>query len=96
MHFANASDYSGSHLQQTIVEALGHTLEELGSSNAPTVDYPGPARTIAAAIFTERAERAVPTGQSYKGGPNTGVFLQITCDDAEDLRFRGRNTRSES
>ena len=22
------------------------------------------------------------TGQGYKGGPNTGVFLQITCDDA--------------
>jgi transaldolase/glucose-6-phosphate isomerase len=26
------------------------------------------------------------TGQAYKGGPNTGVFLQITCDDAIDLR----------
>jgi len=25
------------------------------------------------------------TGQAYKGGPNTGVFLQITCDDACDL-----------
>ena len=25
------------------------------------------------------------TGQAYKGGPNTGVFLQITCDDAEDV-----------
>ena len=25
------------------------------------------------------------TGQAYKGGPNTGVFLQITCDDAQDL-----------
>jgi transaldolase / glucose-6-phosphate isomerase len=25
------------------------------------------------------------TGQAYKGGPNTGVFLQITCDDARDL-----------
>lgn len=23
------------------------------------------------------------TGQAYKGGPNTGVFLQITCDDAD-------------
>jgi len=26
------------------------------------------------------------TGQAYKGGPNSGVFLQITCDDAEDLQ----------
>ncbi|HLK34533.1 MAG TPA: hypothetical protein VKT29_15665, partial [Terriglobales bacterium] len=25
------------------------------------------------------------TGQAYKGGPNTGVFLQVTCDDASDL-----------
>ncbi len=25
------------------------------------------------------------TGQAYKGGPNTGVFLQITCDDPVDL-----------
>ena len=25
------------------------------------------------------------TGQAYKGGPNSGVFLQITCDDATDL-----------
>ena len=25
------------------------------------------------------------TGQAYKGGPNTGVFLQITSDDAQDL-----------
>jgi transaldolase/glucose-6-phosphate isomerase len=25
------------------------------------------------------------TGQAYKGGPNSGLFLQITCDDANDL-----------
>ena len=25
------------------------------------------------------------TGQAYKGGPNSGVFLQITCDDAQDF-----------
>ncbi len=25
------------------------------------------------------------TGQAYKGGPNTGVFLQLTADYAEDL-----------
>ncbi|MCI0657514.1 MAG: transaldolase, partial [Acidobacteria bacterium] len=30
------------------------------------------------------------TGQAYKGGPNTGVFLQITSDDAEDLPVPGR------
>ena len=30
------------------------------------------------------------TGQGYKGGPNTGVFLQITCDDAHDLPVPGQ------
>ena len=25
------------------------------------------------------------TGQAYKGGPNSGVFLQLTCDDAQDV-----------
>jgi transaldolase/glucose-6-phosphate isomerase len=29
------------------------------------------------------------TGQAYKGGPNTGVFLQLTCDDAVDLAVPG-------
>jgi transaldolase/glucose-6-phosphate isomerase len=30
------------------------------------------------------------TGQAYKGGPNSGVFLQITCDDARDLAVPGQ------
>jgi hypothetical protein len=30
------------------------------------------------------------TGQTYKGGPNTGVFLQITCDDATDIPVPGQ------
>ena len=30
------------------------------------------------------------TGQAYKGGPNSGVFLQVTCDDAADLQVPGQ------
>ena len=30
------------------------------------------------------------TGQAYKGGPDSGVFLQITCDDALDLQVPGQ------
>lgn len=30
------------------------------------------------------------TGQAYKGGPNTGVFLQVTCEDARDLPVPGQ------
>jgi transaldolase/glucose-6-phosphate isomerase len=29
------------------------------------------------------------TGQAYKGGPNSGVFLQITCSDPADLPVPG-------
>jgi transaldolase / glucose-6-phosphate isomerase len=30
------------------------------------------------------------TGQAYKGGPNSGMFLQITCDDVADLQVPGQ------
>ena len=30
------------------------------------------------------------TGQAYKGGPNSGVVLQITCDDPADLAVPGQ------
>src|SRR6266404_4804410 len=30
------------------------------------------------------------TGQAYKGGPNSGVFLQITCDESQDLPVPGQ------
>jgi len=30
------------------------------------------------------------TGQAYKGGPNSGVFVQVTCDDIADLPVPGQ------
>ncbi|NPU66138.1 bifunctional transaldolase/phosoglucose isomerase [Bradyrhizobium sp. 83012] len=30
------------------------------------------------------------TGQAYKGGPDSGVFLQITADEAQDLAIPGQ------
>ena len=30
------------------------------------------------------------TGQAYKGGPNSGVFLQVTGDDAIELQVPGQ------
>ena len=30
------------------------------------------------------------TGQAYKGGPNSGVFLQITCENANDVPVPGQ------
>ena len=31
------------------------------------------------------------TGQVYKGGPNSGVFLQVTGDDPVDVPVPGRD-----
>jgi transaldolase/glucose-6-phosphate isomerase len=31
------------------------------------------------------------TGQAHKGGPNSGVFLQITCDDPVDIDVPGHS-----
>jgi transaldolase/glucose-6-phosphate isomerase len=33
------------------------------------------------------------TGQAYKGGPDSGIFLQITSDDAEDIPVPGHKVR---
>jgi transaldolase/glucose-6-phosphate isomerase len=30
------------------------------------------------------------TGQAYKGGPNSGVFMQVTCDDPADVEVPGQ------
>lgn len=30
------------------------------------------------------------TGQAYKGGPTTGLFLQVTCEDAADRPVPGQ------
>ena len=31
------------------------------------------------------------TGQLHKGGPNTGIFLQFTADEGEDVPIPGEN-----
>jgi hypothetical protein len=31
------------------------------------------------------------TGQAYKGGPNSGVFLQITCEESADIQVPGNS-----
>jgi transaldolase / glucose-6-phosphate isomerase len=31
------------------------------------------------------------TGQACKGGPNSGVFLQVTCDEPADIDVFGHS-----
>jgi transaldolase/glucose-6-phosphate isomerase len=48
-------------------------------------------RTKRAATCVEFGPRFLhSTGQAYKGGPDSGVFLQITCDDAVDVPVPGQ------
>jgi transaldolase/glucose-6-phosphate isomerase len=47
-------------------------------------------RTCAATCLEFGPRFLHSTGQAYKGGPNTGVFLQITCDDARDIAVPGQ------
>ena len=57
-------------LHQTQLQTLRHTIRD--------------AKHVATCVgFGPRFLHS--TGQAYKGGPNSGVFLQITCDDAIDL-----------
>jgi transaldolase/glucose-6-phosphate isomerase len=47
-------------------------------------------RTRAATVLGFGPRFQHSTGQAYKGGPNSGVFMQITCDDTEDLPVPGK------
>jgi transaldolase / glucose-6-phosphate isomerase len=47
-------------------------------------------RTLAATCLGFGPRFLHSTGQAYKGGPNTGVFLQITSDDEFDLPVPGQ------
>lgn len=47
-------------------------------------------RTLAATCLGFGPRFLHSTGQAYKGGPNSGVFLQITSDDENDLAVPGQ------
>jgi transaldolase / glucose-6-phosphate isomerase len=46
-------------------------------------------RTLSASCLGFGPRFQHSTGQAYKGGPNSGVFLQITCHDAKDIAVPG-------
>jgi transaldolase/glucose-6-phosphate isomerase len=48
-------------------------------------------RRPAAPCLRYRPRFRPTTGPAYTGGPNTGDFLPITCDDAQDVPVPGRN-----
>lgn len=62
MNVAVASDHAGFSLKAKVIEylgGLGHIVEDLGTHDTKPVDYPDFAEAVAAAILSERVERAV-------------------------------------
>jgi ribose 5-phosphate isomerase B len=62
MQIAVASDHAGFSLKQTVLtflRGLGHTVDDLGTYDTKSVDYPDFAQAVADAILSQRAERAV-------------------------------------
>lgn len=82
-HFARlkAGDYAGFLAYVDMTPTHESLLEELRHSVRD-------ARRVATCLgFGPRFLHS--TGQAYKGGPNRGVFLQITADDVRDLQVPG-------
>jgi transaldolase/glucose-6-phosphate isomerase len=67
------------------VEMNEETGKELGSLRQRVRDKKRVATTVG---YGPRFLHS--TGQLHKGGPNTGVFLQLTSEDAEDLAIPGQ------
>jgi RpiB/LacA/LacB family sugar-phosphate isomerase len=62
MHVAIAADHAGWWLKETVAKflgVLGHTVADLGTCDTTPVDYPDFAEAVAAAVLSERVERAV-------------------------------------
>ncbi len=83
-HFArlNSGDYFA---LIAYLDAAPARLTALQSLRAAIRD-----RTYAATCLQFGPRFLHSTGQAYKGGPNTGVFLQITAQPALDLAVPGR------
>jgi len=62
MHIAIGADHGGYNLKQQIAEFLvtqGHRVEDLGTHNQESVDYPGIAAQVARAVAAGEAERGI-------------------------------------
>jgi transaldolase/glucose-6-phosphate isomerase len=84
-HFARigAGDYVG---LLAYIERDAETIAALQTARVAIRD----ARHVATVVgFGPRFLHS--TGQAYKGGPNSGVFLQVTCDDPLDLAVPGHS-----
>src|SRR5207253_7467 len=84
----NPFDQPDVEASKVATKKLTEEYERSGSLPAETPIFEGEG----VKLFADKrnAQDLNSTGQAYKGGPNTGVFLQITCDDAIDLPVPGQ------
>jgi transaldolase/glucose-6-phosphate isomerase len=82
-HFARvgAGDYVA------LLAYIDRTTEATEQLNAVRASIRGTTKAATCVGFGPRFLHS--TGQAYKGGPNSGVFLQITCDDGQDIAIPG-------
>ena len=82
-HFARlgAGDYAG------LLAYIERTPEHIALLQSLRAKIRDARRVATIAEFGPRFLHS--TGQAYKGGPNSGVFLQVTADDAADLAVPG-------
>lgn len=69
--------------------AYMNRLDEVHERELQAIRHSVRERTRAATCLGYGPRFLHSTGQAYKGGTNSGVFLQLTCDDAEDLPVPG-------
>lgn len=91
---AIAADHAGFDLKSVLVDELrkaGHTVIDLGTNSADSVDYPDFADAVAKAIKAKQAERGVLVcgtgiGISIAANRHKGVRAAL-CRDSTDARL---------
>jgi ribose 5-phosphate isomerase B len=82
MHNAHASDHAAFELKQTLAERLrgeGHTVDDLGTESATSVDYPDYGYRLALHLAAGKAERGIALCGS-------GIGISIAVNRHPDVR----------
>ena len=88
MHIALGADHAGYLLKNAIAAGLtaqGHTVEDLGTSSAESVDYPDYAEKVGHLVAAGRADRGILVcgtglGMSMAANKITGIRAAVVYD----------------
>lgn len=99
MKYAIACDHAGLGLKREVAQALaelGHAVEDLGTNDAKSVDYPDFAAAVARALQEGRAERGVlvcgtGVGMAIAANKFRGVRAALCTDEFTARMSRAHN-----